>query len=138
MATLLETMENPGELSPLPLAFIGDGVFELLARRYIVGQGNCPVKKLHTKTVELVRCETQARLLHKAIFPALTPEEQDVCLRGRNAHVGHVPKNASVADYHGATALEALFGWLALRGEVGRVNELFSIFLKAFEEETNE
>ena len=59
----------------------------------------------------------QAQALER-LWPRLTGEEQEVALRGRNAHVGHVPKNANVADYHGATALEALFGYLYLGGEV--------------------
>lgn len=53
-----------------------------------------------------------------------------MALRGRNAHVGHVPKNANVADYHGATALEALFGYLYLGGEVSRLRELFGLVME--------
>lgn len=114
------------EMSPLTLAFLGDCVFELMARDYIVSQGNCPVKKLHARTVELVRCEAQAKALSERLWPLLTEEEQAVCLRGRNAHVGHVPKNAQVADYHGATALEALFGALYLEGKQERLRTLFA------------
>lgn len=117
------------EMSPLTLAFLGDGVFELLAREYLVGQGNCPVKKLHSRAVELVCCQAQAKALSERLWPLLTPEEQAVVLRGRNAHVGHVPKNAEVADYHGATGLEALFGWLYLQGEADRLRELFAAVL---------
>ncbi len=123
--------EDPNLLSPLTLAFVGDGVYELLVRQYLVGKGNCPVKKLHSRAVEYVRCETQARLLSEKLFPLLSPQEQAVCLRGRNAHVGHVPKNASVADYHGATALEALFGWLYLKGELERIRELFLLVVES-------
>ena len=126
---LQEQSGDPNLLSPLTLAFIGDGVYELLVRQYIVGKGNCPVKKLHEKTVDYVRCETQSRVLSQKLFPVLTEEEKAVCLRGRNAHVGHVPKNASVADYHGATALEALFGWLYLCGRQNRIGELFSLIV---------
>lgn len=127
METLLGSDGPPlAEMSPLTLAFLGDGVYELLAREYLVGRGNCPVKRLHGRAVELVRCEAQARALRDALWPLLTEEEQAVALRGRNAHVGHVPKNAQVGDYHGATALEALFGWLYLQGKLPRLRELFS------------
>ncbi len=119
------------ELSPLTLAFVGDGVYELLVREHLVGQGNCPVKKLHGRAVEWVRCEAQAQALSATLWPMLTEEERQVALRGRNAHVGHVPKNAQVGDYHGATALEALFGWLYLRGELSRLRELFQAALLA-------
>ena len=124
--TLLQESQSAQDLSPLPLAFVGDGVYELLVREHLVSQGNCPVKKLHSRKVELVRCQFQARALQEGLWPLLTPEEREVAHRGRNAHVGHVPKNALVADYHGATALESLFGWLYLRGEIPRLRQLFA------------
>lgn len=126
MEKLYQGEFSPKGLSPLPLAFVGDGVYELLVREHLVSQGNCPVKKLHSRKVELVRCQFQARALQEGLWPLLTPEEREVAHRGRNAHVGHVPKNASVADYHGATALEALFGWLYLEGKLPRLRELFA------------
>ena len=58
------------------------------------------------------------------LMPILTEKEKEIFLRGRNAHVGHVPKNASVAEYHAATGLEALFGYLYLQGELSRLREL--------------
>ncbi len=118
------------EMSPLTLAFLGDGVYELFVREYLVNQGSCPVKKLHSRAVELVRCEAQARALSEKLWPLLTGEEQAAALRGRNAHVGHVPKNAEVSDYHGATALETLFGYLYLKGEIQRLRELFFVILE--------
>lgn len=130
METLLA---QPGEyrlLSPLDLAFVGDGVFDLLCRELLLKGGSCPVKKLHRRKAALVNCQAQAQAL-EAIWPLLSEEERAVALRGRNAHVGHVPKNASTADYHGSTALEALFGWLYLAGETGRVRELFRLVMEA-------
>lgn len=114
------------EMSPLTLAFLGDGVYELLVREFLVAKGSCPVKKLHSQAVEWVRCEAQAAALAETLWPMLTEEEQAAALRGRNAHVGHVPKNAHVADYHGATALETLFGYLYLKGDLPRLRELFA------------
>lgn len=124
METLLGQPGDFRMLSPLDLAFVGDGVYDLLCREYLLRRGSVPVKKLHRQKTELVCCQAQAGAL-KSLWPLLTEEEQGVALRGRNAHVGHVPKNASTADYHGATALEALFGWLYLAGETERVRELF-------------
>ena len=125
MEKFLETEIRLNEMSPLTLAFIGDGVYELFVREYLVGMGNCPVKKLHARAVELVRCEAQAKILDEKLLPVFTEEERAVYLRGRNAHVGHVPKNAAVADYHAATALECVFGYLYLKGETTRLRELF-------------
>ena len=102
--------------SPLALAFIGDGVYELMVREQIVCAGNCGVKSLHS--------EAQAEAVRR-LEPLLTPEETDVLRRGRNAHPGHVPKNADPAVYHQATGLEALFGYLYLKGELARIRTLF-------------
>ena len=128
MATLLGQPGDYRLLSPLDLAFVGDGVFDLLCRELLLRGGSCPVKKLHQRKTELVNCQAQARALEK-LWPGLSEEERAVALRGRNAHVGHVPKNASAADYHGATALEALFGWLYLGGETQRLRELFQLIM---------
>ena len=111
-------------MGALDLAFVGDGVYDLLAREYLLQGGGCPVKRLHQRKTEWVCCQAQARAL-KELWEILSQEERAVALRGRNAHVGHVPKNADVADYHGATALEALFGWLYLTGRAERARELF-------------
>jgi ribonuclease-3 family protein len=128
LATLLGQPGDYRLLSPLDLAFVGDGVFDLLCRELLLRGGSCPVKKLHQRKTELVNCQAQARALEK-LWPGLSEEERAVALRGRNAHVGHVPKNASTADYHGATALEALFGWLYLGGETQRLRELFQLIM---------
>lgn len=133
MKTLLAQPGDYRLLSPLDLAFVGDGVFDLLCRELLLQKGSCPVKKLHRQKTELVNCQAQARAL-KRLWPGLTQEEQAVALRGRNAHVGHVPKNASTADYHGATAFEALFGWLYLAGETQRMRELFGLAVEAARE----
>ena len=130
METLLGRPEDYRLLSPLDLACVGDGVFDLLCREQMLQKGSCPVKKLHRRKTGLVNCQAQARALEQ-LRPVLTEEEWAVALRGRNAHVGHVPKNASAADYHGATALEALFGWLYLSGELSRVRELFGLVMEA-------
>lgn len=118
--------------SPLTLAFIGDGVYELFVREYIVSKGNCPVKKFHNAKVELVRCEVQAKIARDILMPIFTEEELDIYNRGRNAKVGHVPKNSCVADYHGATALEAVFGYLYLLGNIARLQELFKEIIEKY------
>lgn len=131
MEKLLDGSAPPlNEMSPLTLAFLGDGVYELFVREYLVDKGSRPVKKLHSRAVELVRCEAQSKALTENLWEMLTEEERAVTLRGRNAHVGHVPKNAQVADYHGATALETLFGYLYLKGETERLRELFTAVLE--------
>ncbi len=125
---------DPSQMNALTLAFIGDGVYELLVRESLVAGGkDARVKDLHARAVSCVRCETQARAARDVLLPVFTDEEAAVYARGRNAHVGHVPKNASIADYHAATALEAVFGYLYLKGETARLHELFDLCKTTFE-----
>ncbi len=116
-------------ISSIGLAHIGDGVYELLVRTWLCAHGKATGKGLHRATIELVRAEAQAVRAEK-LLPMLTEEELAVFKRGRNAQVHSVPAHASRAQYGEATALEALFGWLYLRGEKARVNELFCEMMK--------
>ena len=115
-------------ISSIGLAHLGDAVYELLVRTYLCAHGKATGKGLHRATVELVRAPAQAEAAEK-ILPLLTEEEQAVFRRGRNANVQSIPKNASRAQYQQATALEALLGWLYLRGEKDRVEELFAVLM---------
>lgn len=112
-------------LSPLNLAFVGDTVFDLFVRETLVCQANRPVNKLHKEATKMVKAQAQAEAAQK-ILPLLSEEEMSVFKRGRNAHTNHKAKNASEGDYHYATAVEALFGYLYLKGEIDRLRELFS------------
>lgn len=115
---------DPRVLSPLTLAFVGDAVFELMVRESVVCTANQPAGKLHSLSVKMVKASAQASAA-KRILPLLTESELSVYKRGRNAHPSHTPKNADVADYRAATGLEALFGFLYLKGEKQRLSELF-------------
>ncbi len=117
---------EPKGLSSLALAFVGDGVYDLIVREELVCRGNRPVGQLNAEKVKIVRCQAQAALAEK-IEPYLTQEEADVLRRGRNAHVTHAPKSATMGEYHAATALEALFGYLYLSDRIDRIRELFRI-----------
>ena len=117
-------MENPNQLSPLTLAFLGDAVFELLVRERLVKKANRQSKKLHAESIKLVNAVSQSAAAEK-ILPLLTDDEAAVYRRGKNAKVEHIPKGATVMQYNMATGLETLFGWLYLKGETSRINELF-------------
>ncbi|MBE7003603.1 MAG: ribonuclease III [Ruminococcaceae bacterium] len=118
-------------ISSIGLAHLGDAVYELLVRTWLCVHGKATGKGLHRATVALVCASKQAELSEK-ILPCLTEAERDVFRRGRNANVHTIPRSADRATYQTATAVEALFGWLYLRGEKARVNELF---LKMMEED---
>jgi ribonuclease-3 family protein len=118
------TAQEVNRISMLGLAHVGDGVYELLTRTLLCQQGHTGVQELHRLTVARVRAEAQARAAAK-IQPLLTEEEAALYRRGRNTHVNSVPHNAELADYHAATGLEALFGWLYLQGKTERIDTLF-------------
>ena len=108
-------------LSPLALAFVGDGVYSLMVRERLLCEATRPVNDLHRQSVRDVRAEAQAAAMGR-IMEHLTEEEEAVFKRGRNAHTAR-----SGADYHRATGLEALFGYLYLDGRIDRVRELFAL-----------
>lgn len=123
---LLDKECAPSELSPLTLAFIGDGVFDLLVREQLVCEANRPVGVLNSEKIKIVCCTAQAGFAEK-LMPNLTEEELRVYKRGKNARAMTVPKNAKRGDYHSATGLEALFGYLYLCGRTERIRELFKM-----------
>lgn len=125
MNTLIEKSADVSAISPLTLAFIGDTVFDLLVRSELVCEANRPVNALHSMASKRVCASAQAASIKK-IMPVLTEDETAVFKRGRNAHTGGIPKNASSADYHYATGLESLFGWLWLKGDIERIKFLFN------------
>lgn len=113
-------------LSPATLAFVGDGVYELLTREYLACEANRPAKALNSEKIKTVSAPAQAEGF-KRIEPFLTEKEREVFKRGRNAHTARAPKNATHAQYHYATGLEALFGWLYLSEQTQRATQLFRI-----------
>ncbi|MDD6603076.1 MAG: ribonuclease III domain-containing protein [Eubacteriales bacterium] len=117
---------NPKLLSPLNLAFIGDCVYEMLVRETLVKAANRPVNDLHHESVGYVSAKAQTIAFDK-IKDVLSEEEMSVFKRGRNAKVGHNPKSASQGEYHTATGLEALFGYLYLTDQNDRIRDLFAI-----------
>ena len=123
---------NPKELSSLSLAFVGDSVYDLLVREYLLTFGKRQVGELNKDKVSMVCCKAQTQALDK-IKPMLSEEEEAVFKRGRNVQVHSVPKNSTLRDYHTATGFEALFGYLYLCGRVERVRELFKVIISETE-----
>ncbi len=125
---------NPMDYSPLALAYIGDTVFDLFVRTKILEKGNRRVSQMHKTAIGQVNAAAQARMA-KSIEGDLTQEELSVLKWGRNAKVHTKPSHASVGDYHMATGLEALVGFLYLRGEEGRLRELLEKAYANYNEE---
>jgi Uncharacterized protein conserved in bacteria len=120
--------------SPLTLAYIGDGIYELIIRSSLVMRGNTSVDKFHKRASRLVKASTQSAII-EVLLPLLTEEESNIYKRGRNAKSFTVAKNASMSDYRRATGLEALIGYLYLQGNMKRAVDLVKIGLEKYNQE---
>jgi len=120
---------DANEYSPLNLAYIGDAVFEVFVRTIAIRNGNMPVNKLHGFSKKFVNAKAQSKMFEK-IRESLTDEEFSVLKRGRNAKSFTSAKNASISDYRQATGLEALFGYLYIKGDNKRLAEVFDMCVK--------
>lgn len=120
------------QYSPLALAFLGDSVYEIMMREHILLCANMPASELHSIKIKRVCAAYQAAAI-ELIMHELDEEEITIYKRGRNATGNSVPKNGNAADYHKATGLEALFGYLHLIGNKNRLQELFDMICQADE-----
>ncbi len=132
--TTIPTKLTLSEYSGAALAYLGDSVMEVLVRQMLVRRGIGNAGKLSALSLDYVRATNQSRGL-EGLLPQLTEEELAVYHRGRNAAGAH-PKSASVNDYRRATGLEALFGYLHLKGDTARLDVLFGIYVSYLEGES--
>lgn len=140
MLDLLNNIDNGIDIkqySPLALAYMGDCIFDLCVRTYLLKQANMPPNKLHQKAKNIVNAKSQS-IIYLEIMKIATNEEVSVLKRGRNAKTHSKAKNATIMEYKNATGLEALFGYLYLKGEYSRVEELFEMSLKVLGFHTNQ
>lgn len=123
---------TPDELraiSAIGLAHMGDAVYETLVRTWLCVHGKATGKELHRATIALVCAQKQAELTQR-VLPQLTEEELAVYKRGRNANVHAMPRSATPAQYHAATGLECLMGWLYLQRNKERAEQLFHAMME--------
>ena len=126
--------EEAGSYSPLTLAYIGDGIYEIIIRTLVVTKyGNMQVNKLHKKSSSLVKAETQAKMI-KVLMDKLSEEELRIYKRGRNAKSFTSDKKAAIRDSRMATGPEALFGFLYMDGRMERLQELIKLGLEGIGE----
>ena len=122
------------EMSPVALAFVGDAVLELLVSARLVGSTRLQPNRLHTVATHYVSAHAQCREL-EILEPLLTEAEANVLRRGKNASKASVAKHATVQEYRASTGLECLLGWLYLRGENDRIQQLFDAVWTEYEPE---
>ena len=131
-------IEDLKELSPAILAYLGDAVYELAVRSYLVaGLGIRKTKRLHQEAVKLVRAEAQARIAH-LLEEELAPDEAELLRRGRNLRTGHVPANVPPITYRYSTAWESLIGYLYIQGKTERLNFLIKLGIEKLAKEEGE
>lgn len=124
------------QVNPIVLAFVGDAIYEVIIRTYLVSRNeNMLVNKLHKKTIEFVKAESQSKF-SRGIIELLNEQEMSIFKRGRNTK-SHVPKNASVSDYRAATGFEAVLGYLYLNNQKDRLNFIISKVIDLYEEDKN-
>lgn len=116
----------------LTLAYMGDAIYEVLVREYLLEQGLSKVDDLHKEAIKFTSAEGQAKAFF-LIEPHLTEEELSVYKRGRNAKTDRKAKNASIMSYRHATGIEAVFGFLYIEENKPRIHELFDLITKMFD-----
>lgn len=119
---------NTDLVNTIALAYLGDGVYELLVRNYLISKGLNNVNLLQKESLKFVTAKSQSDILNK-IISKLTLEEQEIIKRGRNAKINSKPKSCDILTYKHATAFETLFGYLYLKNKKDRIEEIFN-FIK--------
>ncbi len=112
--------------SPLVLAYAGDAVIELLARETLISNDTSQLSAMNDKCRKYVTAINQSVASFKA-EELFTEEEANIFRRGKNTKIANVPRSASAKEYHRATGLEAVFGFLYLSGRMERARELFGL-----------
>ncbi|WP_442893619.1 Mini-ribonuclease 3 [Bacillus sp. 2205SS5-2] len=125
-----EKYKEAKQINALALAYMGDAVYELYVRRFLLESGRVKPNQLHREATKYVSAKAQAAIL-KALLDedVLTEEELAVMRRGRNAKSGSIPKNTDVQTYRHSSAFEAVFGYLFLQKQVERIEELILLIL---------
>lgn len=125
MKQLAEPLKGARQLNGLALAYMGDAVYEVYIRKFLLESGRVKPNDLHRASTKFVSAKAQAAQLHRLRENNfLTEEEITVAKRGRNAKSGHIPKNTDVQTYNHSTAFEAVIGFLFLTGQLERMEAI--------------
>lgn len=116
-------------MSPLTWAYVGDSVYELFIRNYLINTTKLKPHRLHIESIKYVKAKAQAEILEE-LMEHLNEEEKEIVKRGRNAENHHLPKNATVQEYMYSTAFEALIGYLYLTKQDDRLKEILNLCIE--------
>lgn len=140
---IINLLKSPWEkqevrrLNPLVLAYIGDAIYEIYVRKYLILTQKTLVNQLHKSAIQFVKAESQSFIIHH-IMGDLTQEEQIILKRGRNSKSQTIPKHADVSDYRYATGFEALIGYLYLIGEEKRLMNMIAKSIELIQNKLDE
>ena len=111
----------------LVLAYLGDSIYEMYIRKYLIDKGICKVKELQSESIKYVSAKGQASYLKEMINNNLFSEEElNIIMCARNHKSNHKPKNCDIITYKYATGFEALIGYLYLEGKINRIEEIIN------------
>ena len=127
---------DPKMMNPAALAYIGDAVYEVHVREHVLATGQTKARQLHFMSVDYVKAASQAKALREMMGGYLTGEEMSQAKRARNHRSSSVPRHADPVDYKLATDFEALIGYLYLRGDRKRMEDIIGEAIRIIEEET--
>lgn len=126
------SISKADKYSPLVWAYIGDAIYELKVREYLIEKSHAKPNTLHLRSIKIVNAKKQAELLEK-IEVHLTEEEKDIARRARNTKNYHLPKGATIAEYSKSTALEAVIGYNHINGNNDRNEQIMKIIIENIE-----
>ena len=118
------------EINVLVLAYLGDTIYENYVRKYLINKGIANVNDLQKEAVNYVSAKSQSGYLKRMMDGNfLSNEELDVVKRARNYKTTSHPKNCDIITYKYATGLEALIGYLNLKENIERIDEIMNFIL---------
>ena len=130
-----KNFSSPEQMQALALAYIGDSIYDIMSREYVMKNHLGKINDLHRTVSTLVSARAQASFMKNILENnILTDIEESIYIRGRNQKNNSKAKNASIMEYKLATGLEAVFGYLYLEKNFERLEEMFNYIINLYEE----
>ena len=130
-----KNFSSPEQMQALALAYIGDSIYDIMSREYVMKNHLGKINDLHRTVSTLVSARAQASFMKNILENnILTYIEESIYIRGKNQKNNSKAKNASIMEYKLATGLEAVFGYLYLEKNFERLEEMFNYIISLYEE----
>ena len=130
-----KNFSSPEQMQALALAYIGDSIYDIMSREYVMKNHLGKINDLHRTVSTIVSARAQASFMKNILENnILTDIEESIYIRGKNQKNNSKAKNASIMEYKLATGLEAVFGYLYLEKNFERLEEMFNYIINLYEE----